>query len=97
MTRLADATNWQVGLEGFIRKSGLLEGYCAEIDRPFEEITRTHGPDCRLFDTEADLQRWLATPSGGHLWGSASDDEYVTTMCASLDSRTASATSGKRL
>src|SRR5688500_15244972 len=75
--RLADATNWQVGLEGFIRKSGLLERYCAEIDRPFEEITRTHGPDCRLFDTEADLQRWLDSPTGGHLWGSTSDDDYV--------------------
>jgi alkanesulfonate monooxygenase SsuD/methylene tetrahydromethanopterin reductase-like flavin-dependent oxidoreductase (luciferase family) len=75
--RLADATNWQVGLEGFIRKSGLLERYCAEIDRPFEEITRTHGPDCRLFDTEADLQRWLGSPTGGHLWGGTSDDDYV--------------------
>ena len=75
--RLADATNWQVGLEGFVRKSGLLAGYCAEIDRPFEEITRTHGPDCRLFDTEADLRRWLDTPDGGHLWGGVSDDEYV--------------------
>ncbi|MEY2432945.1 MAG: hypothetical protein QOC92_2670, partial [Acidimicrobiaceae bacterium] len=57
--RQADATNWQVGLDDFVRKSSLLEQYCAEIDRPFEEIVRTHGPDCRLFDTEADLKKWL--------------------------------------
>jgi alkanesulfonate monooxygenase SsuD/methylene tetrahydromethanopterin reductase-like flavin-dependent oxidoreductase (luciferase family) len=76
--RQADATNWQVGLDGFIRKSSLLEQYCAEIDRPFEEIIRTHGPDCRLFDTEADLQKWLDSPGGGSLWGRAPHDDYVT-------------------
>src|SRR3954468_23153369 len=57
--RQADATNWQDDLESFVRKSKLLEQYCDEIDRPFDEIVRTHGPDCRLFDTEADLAKWL--------------------------------------
>lgn len=75
--RQADATNWQVGLEGFVRKSKLLEQYCDEIGRPFTDIARTHGPDCRLFDTEADLQRWLDSPGGGSLWGRTPHDEYV--------------------
>ena len=30
-----------------------------------------------MFDTEADLHRWLATPDGGDLWGGVSDEEYV--------------------
>ena len=75
--RQADATNWQVGLDGFVRKSKLLEQYCDEIGRPFTDIVRTHGPDCRLFDTEADLQRWLDSPGGGSLWGRTPHDEYV--------------------
>ena len=32
--RHADLTNWQVGLEGFVRKSRLLERYCEEIGGP---------------------------------------------------------------
>lgn len=75
--RHADATNWQVGVDGFVRKSELLRGYCAEIGRDFGAITRTHAPDCRVFDSDADLRRWLATPDGGHLWGGAADDDYV--------------------
>ena len=38
---------------------------------------RTHGPDCRVFDTEADLQTWLDSPGGGSLWGRGDPDEYV--------------------
>lgn len=75
--RHADATNWQVGLDDFVRKSELLRGYCEEIGRPFEEIVRTHGPDCRIFDTEADLAAWLDSPGGGQLWGRTPHDEYV--------------------
>jgi F420-dependent oxidoreductase-like protein len=75
--RQADATNWQTDLESFVRKSKLLEQYCDEIDRPFDEIVRTHGPDCRLFDTEADLERWLDSPEGGSLWGGTPHHEYV--------------------
>ncbi len=62
--RHADKTNWQVGLEGFVRKSDLLRGYCDEIGRDFDTIVRTHGPDCRIFDTEADLHAWLESPTG---------------------------------
>jgi alkanesulfonate monooxygenase SsuD/methylene tetrahydromethanopterin reductase-like flavin-dependent oxidoreductase (luciferase family) len=75
--RQADATNWQVGLDSFIHKSQLLERYCDEVDRDFESITRTHGPDCRLFDTHADVQRWLDSPGGGHHWGRTPHDDYV--------------------
>jgi F420-dependent oxidoreductase-like protein len=73
----ADATNWQVGLEGFVRKSGLLARYCEEIGRDPASITRTHGPDCRIFDTEADLAAWLDSPGGGQLWGRGDPGPYV--------------------
>ncbi|MDZ4824951.1 MAG: TIGR03560 family F420-dependent LLM class oxidoreductase [Actinomycetota bacterium] len=73
----ADKTNWQANLEGFVHKSKLLRQYCAEIGRDFDSIVRTHGPDCRLFDTEADMQKWLDSPGGGSLWGRNPHDEYV--------------------
>ncbi len=41
--RRADLTNWQVGLEAFERKSGLLAQYCEEVGRPL----RRHHPDPR--------------------------------------------------
>ena len=69
--RHADKTNWQTGIEGFVRKSELLAQYCDEIGRDFDSIVRTHGPDCRVFDTEADMQQWLDSPGGGSLWGRA--------------------------
>ena len=75
--RHAEATNWQVSLESFQRKSSLLQGYCEEIGRPFDDILRTHGPDCRIFDSEADLKRWCASPDGGHLWGREPVDQYL--------------------
>lgn len=75
--RLADKTNWQVGLEQFVRKSAVLRGHCERVGRDFDEIVRTHGPDCRLFDTERDLAAWLASPAGGHLRKLVPDDEYA--------------------
>lgn len=75
--RHADATNWQVGLDAFIHKSALLERYCHEIGRTFAEISRTHGPDCRIFDTEADLHRWCDQPDGGHLWKRQATEDYI--------------------
>jgi alkanesulfonate monooxygenase SsuD/methylene tetrahydromethanopterin reductase-like flavin-dependent oxidoreductase (luciferase family) len=38
---------------------------------------RTHGPDCRLFDTESDVQAWLTSPGGGSLWGRDDPETYV--------------------
>ncbi len=75
--RRADLTNWQVGLDAFVRKSGLLARYCEEIGRPFDDITRTHGPDCRIFDTEADTLAWCNSDGGGDLWGGTRTRQYL--------------------
>ena len=75
--RHADKTNWQDGLDAFVRKSDLLRQYCDEIGRDFDSIVRTHGPDCRVFERERDLGRWLDSPGGGSLWGGSDPDEYV--------------------
>jgi alkanesulfonate monooxygenase SsuD/methylene tetrahydromethanopterin reductase-like flavin-dependent oxidoreductase (luciferase family) len=74
--RLANATNWQVGLDDFVRKSQLLQVYCDDIGRPFGEITRTHAPDCRIFDTDAEAGRWCDDPQGGPLRRDISTAEY---------------------
>jgi F420-dependent oxidoreductase-like protein len=75
--RWADATNWQVSLADFVRKSQVLEHYCEEIGRDAASISRTHAPDCRLFDTEADARAWCAAEGGGNLWGRQTVDEYM--------------------
>jgi alkanesulfonate monooxygenase SsuD/methylene tetrahydromethanopterin reductase-like flavin-dependent oxidoreductase (luciferase family) len=75
--RLADATNWQVGLDAFVHKSQLLDRYCTEIERDPAAVARTHGPDTFLFDTEADMRRWLASPAGGHLRKPVPKDEWA--------------------
>ncbi|HET9728842.1 MAG TPA: TIGR03560 family F420-dependent LLM class oxidoreductase [Acidimicrobiia bacterium] len=75
--RQADKTNWQVGLDGFVRKSKLLEQYCDEIGRDFDTIVRTHGPDCRIFASESEMEQWVTSPGGGSLWGRGNTDEYV--------------------
>jgi F420-dependent oxidoreductase-like protein len=73
----ADATNWQTGLDNFVRKSQILREHCDAVGRDFDSIVRTHGPDCRLFDTEADLRAWVASDGGGPLWGRGDPDEYI--------------------
>jgi F420-dependent oxidoreductase-like protein len=73
----ADATNWQVGLDQFVHKSKVLEEHCSRIGRDFDSIVRTHGPDCRLFDTERDLQTWLDSAGGGQLWGRTPHEDYL--------------------
>jgi F420-dependent oxidoreductase-like protein len=75
--RHADATNWQVGLASFKHKSEVLRRHCEEIGRPFDDITRTHGPDCRIFDTEKELREWCEEPDGGNLWGRQDPDTYI--------------------
>jgi alkanesulfonate monooxygenase SsuD/methylene tetrahydromethanopterin reductase-like flavin-dependent oxidoreductase (luciferase family) len=75
--RRADMTNWQVGLESFRRKSGLLAQYCEEAGRPYEAIRRTHGPDCRIFESEADTRAWCESEDGGDLWGGTPTDRYL--------------------
>lgn len=73
----ADATNWQTSLEDFVRKSEILRGHCDAVGRDFDEISRTHAPDCILFDSEADVAAWLDREDGGDLWGETPPDEYV--------------------
>ena len=73
----ADATNWQVGLDPFRRKAEVLRRHCEDVGRDPSTITMTHGPDCRLFDSEADMKTWLDSPGGGQLWGRTPHDEYV--------------------
>ena len=75
--RRADLTNWQVSLEAFERKSRLLAQYCEEVGRPFEEINRTHGPDCRLFDTEADTLAWCDRTAVETSGATAPTDRYL--------------------
>lgn len=73
----ATHTNWQVGLDAFRHKSAVLAEHCAAIGREFESITRTHGPDCRLFDSRRDLEAWLESPGGGALRGDVPHETYV--------------------
>lgn len=73
----ADKTNWQVGLDQFVHKSQVLRQHCERVGRDFDEIVRTHGPDCRLFDTEGDLAAWLESPAGGELKGRGDHATYV--------------------
>lgn len=75
--RSADKTNWQVGLDAFIRKSAVLRQHCEAVGRDPDTIVRTHGPDCRIFDSDRELRQWLAEPDGGHLWGEQDDDVYI--------------------
>lgn len=72
----ADATNWQVGLAAFVHKSGVLAEHCERIGRDPASIVRTHGPDCLIVDSDADLRRWIDV-HGGHLWGEASHDDWI--------------------
>lgn len=75
--RLADKTNWQVGLDEFVHKSGVLRGHCEREGRDFDEIVRTHGPDCRIFDSERELREWCESPTGGQLRKLVEADEYI--------------------
>ena len=75
--RHADKTNWQVGLDEFVHKSEVLRGHCERVGRDFDEIVRTHGPDCRIFDTERDVRAWCESPTGGQLRKLVEADEYL--------------------
>lgn len=75
--RHADKTNWQVGPDEFVHKSAVLARHCEEVGRDFADIVRTHGPDCRIFDSERDLAAWLDTPEGGHLKDRQPSERYV--------------------
>ncbi|HYF44795.1 MAG TPA: TIGR03560 family F420-dependent LLM class oxidoreductase [Acidimicrobiales bacterium] len=90
----ADATNWQVGLDEFVHKSEVLARHCEDLGRDPASIVRTHGPDCILFDTEAEMQRWLASPGGGHLWGREDPSTYVRDNFVGTDEQVAEQVQG---
>jgi alkanesulfonate monooxygenase SsuD/methylene tetrahydromethanopterin reductase-like flavin-dependent oxidoreductase (luciferase family) len=73
----ADLTNWQVGIDAFRHKSDVLARHCEDVGRPFDEIVRTHGPDCRIFDTDTEARAWCQSEGGGHLWGRQPVDQYL--------------------
>ena len=75
--RLADKTNWQVGLESFVRKSEILRAHCDAVGRDFDTIVRTHGPDWRLFDSNEELIAWCESPTGGQLRKEVPTEQYV--------------------
>jgi F420-dependent oxidoreductase-like protein len=90
----ADATNWQVGLDEFVHKSAVLARHCEDVGRDPASIVRTHAPDCRLFDTEADLARWLDSPGGGDLWGRDEPGDYVRDNFVGTDEQVAEKVQG---
>lgn len=90
----ADATNWQVGLAGFRHKSEVLAQHCDAVGRDFDSIVRTHAPDCMLFDTDADLRRWLDDPDGGDLWGVEDPETYVRDNFVGTDEQVAEQVQG---
>jgi F420-dependent oxidoreductase-like protein len=72
----ADATNWQVGLDAFVRKSAVLAEHCERLGRDPSTVVRTHGPDCLIVDSDADLRRWMDR-HGADLWGEVGQDEWI--------------------
>jgi F420-dependent oxidoreductase-like protein len=74
----ATHTNWQVGLDAFVHKSEVLRRHCDDLGRDFDTIVRTHGPDCRIFESEKELDAWLDSPTGGALRrGTTPHEQYV--------------------
>ena len=82
-----------VNVDGVIRTL-TQRGYIAEVGRDPGGITRTHAPDCLLFDSDADLRRWLDSPGGGHLWGEQAPDDYVRDNFVGTDEQVAEKVQG---
>ena len=85
----ADATNWQVGLDEFVHKSAVLARHCEDVGRDPDSVVRTHAPDCLLFDTDADVRRWLDSPGGGDLWGREDPEVYLRDNFVGTDAQVA--------
>ncbi len=85
----ADATNWQVGLDEFVHKSDVLARHCEDLGRDPADVVRTHGPDCILFDSDADVRRWLDSDGGGDLWGRENPADYVRDNLVGTDEQVA--------
>ena len=68
--RHADATNWQVGLDGFVHKSEVLRG-ALRRDRPRLRLDRAHARSRlpALRHRRRPAARGSTRPGGGSLWG----------------------------
>jgi alkanesulfonate monooxygenase SsuD/methylene tetrahydromethanopterin reductase-like flavin-dependent oxidoreductase (luciferase family) len=55
---LADAVNWQVGVEDFVRKRRVLREACEACGRDPDTVRLTHAPNFQLFDSEREFARW---------------------------------------
>lgn len=56
--RLADAVNWQVGVQDFARKRRALREACKASGRDPDTVRLTHAPNFQLFDSEREFARW---------------------------------------
>lgn len=72
----ADATNWQVGLDGFVHKSAVMAQHCEAVGRDPDTIVRTHGPDCLVVEHERDLARFVER-TGGDLFGECEPQVWI--------------------
>lgn len=70
----ADMVNWQIGLDQFQKKSAVLRQHCERADRDFDAIERTHSPNCLLFESRRDYDRWLTRPDADR--SPAEQNEY---------------------
>lgn len=55
---LADAVNWQVGVQDFVRKRGVLRKACEAGGRDPDTVRLTHAPNFQLFGSEREFARW---------------------------------------
>ncbi len=73
--QFADLTNWQVGPASFRAMSRVLGEWCAKVGRDFDQISRTHAANVKIFASERDFRHWKQTSPGG--LSSADLDRYI--------------------
>ena len=62
---LADAVNWQVGVQDFSRKRQMLREACEACGRDPDTVRLTHAPNFQFFDTEREFARWCQDEQRG--------------------------------
>ena len=61
----ADIINWQIGVDEFKRKSGVLRDLCDATGRDPDSLRRTHCPNFQLFDSEHEFALWRQNSDRG--------------------------------
>lgn len=69
----ADAVNWQVGVDEFMRMSRVMGRLCESAGREPASIRRTHAPNFQPFDSEREFSRWRQDERRGM----SSEDVYA--------------------